>query len=63
MTLEAAIYASGDGPATDQLAEAAFLLRTGWTWQQYQMAPDKMVIAMSLIINAEAELAKSKGGS
>ena len=57
---EAVAFAAGDSPASGELAEAAFLLRTGWTWAAYQEAPDSLVEAMLAILNAEAEVSKAQ---
>ena len=42
------------------LAEAAFLLRTGWTPDQYLAARDDLVEAMMALMNAEAEVMKAQ---
>lgn len=54
------MFAAGDSPISGELAEAAFLLRTGWTWDQYENAPDGLVRNMMILLNAEAEYAKSR---
>jgi len=38
------------------MAEAAFLLETGWTHEQYEAAPDIVVRAIYEVLNAKAEL-------
>ena len=39
-------------------AEAAFLLRTQWTHQDYESAPDDLINRMIMLMNAEAEVSK-----
>lgn len=56
------MFVAGDGPATGDLAEAAFLLTTGWTHSEYEAAPDTVVAAMLAIMNARAELSRENGG-
>ena len=52
--------ASGDGPAIGLLAEAAFLLETGWTWQDYEAAPDALIERMFALLSARAEIARDQ---
>ena len=41
------------------MGEAAFLLRVGWTWQEYEETPDWVIRDMLLLLNAEAEVQKA----
>lgn len=40
------------------MAEAAFLLKVGWTWKQYEETPDWVIRDMLLLLNAEVEVQK-----
>ena len=42
------------------MAEAMFLLRTQWNYREYEEAPDDLVTAMILYMNAEIEVARSR---
>ena len=53
------MWASGDGSIGGEMAESAFLLRVGWTWQQYEETPDWVVRDLLLLMNAEAEVQKA----
>ena len=50
----------GDGPATGKLAEAAFALRMGWTWNELMEAPEDFLRRVMALMNAEAEQTRSK---
>ena len=54
--MEAAAYAAGDGPAVGFLAEAAFLLETGMSYQAYLSTPADMIEAMMVLLNAKADV-------
>jgi hypothetical protein len=41
------------------MAEAAFLLHTGWTPEQYDGSPDDVVHAMEILLNAQADVARN----
>ena len=45
---------------TGEMAEAAFLIETGWTWQAYLDTPDQIVQNMFMLMNARAEYQKSQ---
>lgn len=47
-------------PLPAELNDEAFLLRTGWTWQQLMDTPQDVVSKMILLINAEAEVSKAR---
>ena len=53
------MWASGDGAIAGEMAEAAFLLRVGWTWLQYEETPDWVIRDFLLLLNAEAEVQKA----
>ena len=42
-------------PLPRELSDAAFLVKTGWTWEAYLATPDDVVRGMIVLINAEAE--------
>ena len=44
--------------AGDEVQKMA--IRTGWTWKEYQNAPDDVVEAMFELLNAEAEVNKAR---
>lgn len=56
--MAAAVWADG-GAVSGPMAEAAFLLKTGWTPEQYDAAPDELVTMMYMLMNAEAERSKA----
>jgi TorA maturation chaperone TorD len=51
---------SGDAPVGGIVAEAAFLLHTGWSSEQYDNAPDDLVGVMLRIMTAQAEQSKER---
>lgn len=40
------------------MGDAAFLLRIGWTWEQYMATPDDVIEKMLILLRAEAEASK-----
>lgn len=52
-------YENG-GSLPSELSEAAFLLRTGWTWSEYEATPDSVVEHMRVLLRAEAEVTKER---
>lgn len=47
-------------PLPIELSEAAFLLRTGWSYPDYVATPDDVISSMSILINAEIEVKNSE---
>jgi hypothetical protein len=45
------------------MAEAAFLLKTGMSWQEYEESPDWLIRDMMMLLNAEAEFQKTRSES
>ena len=59
--LNEAIQAYYDGtPLSHELSEGAFLLETGWSWEQYINAPDRVVTDMFILLDAKGQVIKSK---
>ena len=45
---------------TGIMAEAVFLARTGWSWQEYMDAPEEIVRALWELYDAQGALAKEQ---
>jgi hypothetical protein len=43
-----------------ELSDAAFIVRTGWTWDEYLNAPAELISKMIILMNAEAEAMRAK---
>ena len=42
------------------LFDSAFLIRSGWTWDQYLETPQEIVSQMVILWNAEDEVARMR---
>ena len=50
----------GSGRLSAELIDSAFLLKTGWTYQQYLDTPDEIVEKMLILMEAEVEIIKAE---
>lgn len=59
--LNEAIQAYYDGlPLSHEMSEAAFLLETQWSYEDYVTAPDRVVADMFHLLDAQSQVLKAK---